>query len=107
MLFRSYLQEIPEPSILGIIIAIVSIMVMPVLFFMKYKTGKAIGSRSLIGDSKQTLACLFLSVALLLGLGLNYLYGLWWADPVVGFIIVAFLLREGYITLKEARLCSC
>lgn len=104
---KLYLQEIPEPSILGIIIAIVSIMVMPVLFFMKYKTGKAIGSRSLIGDSKQTLACLFLSVALLLGLGLNYLYGLWWADPVVGFIIVAFLLREGYITLKEARLCSC
>jgi divalent metal cation (Fe/Co/Zn/Cd) transporter len=104
---KLYFQEIPEPSILGIIIAIISIIVMPVLFYMKYKTGKAIGSRSLLGDSKQTLACVFLSVALLLGLGLNYLYGLWWADPTVGFIIVVFLVREGYSTLKEAKLCSC
>ncbi len=104
---KLYFRDIPEPSILGIIIAIISIIVMPVLFYMKYKTGKEIGSRSLVGDSKQTLACVFLSVALLLGLGLNYVYGIWWADPLVGFIIVVFLLREGYSTLKEARLCSC
>ena len=104
---KLYFQEIPEPSILGIVIAIVSILVMPLLFYAKYKTGKALGSRSLVGDSKQTLACVFLSVALLVGLGLNYLYGLWWADPVVGFIIVVFLIREGYSTLKEAKLCSC
>lgn len=102
-----YFQEIPEPSIMGIIIAIISIVVMPLLFYAKYKTGKALGSRSFVGDSKQTLACVFLSVALLVGLGLNYLYGLWWADPVVGFIIVVFLIREGYSTLKEAKLCSC
>lgn len=104
---KLYFQEIPEPSILGIIIAIISIVVMPILFYLKYKTGKAIGSRSLLGDSKQTLACVFLSVALLLGLGLNYLYGIWWADPVVGLVVVVFLMREGYNTLKEARLCSC
>jgi cation diffusion facilitator family transporter len=104
---KLYFQEIPQPSIVGMIIAIISIIVMPLLFFAKYKTAKAIGSRSLKGDSKQTLACVFLSVALLVGLGLNYLYGLWWADPVVGFIIVLFLTREGYSTLKEARLCSC
>jgi cation diffusion facilitator family transporter len=104
---KLYFQEVPQPSMLGIVIAIISIVVMPILFYLKYKTGKAIGSRSLLGDSKQTLACVFLSVALLLGLGFNYLYGLWWADPMVGFIIVVFLIREGYSTLKEARLCSC
>lgn len=104
---KLYFQEIPEPSILGIIIAIISIIVMPILFYMKYKTAKMIESRSLLGDSKQTLACVFLSIALLVGLGLNYLYGLWWADPLVGFIIVVFLIREGYNTLKEAKLCSC
>ncbi len=104
---KLYLREIPEPSMLGIIIAIVSLVVMPILFYLKYKTGKAIGSRSLLGDSKQTLACVFLSVSLLVGLGLNYLYGLWWADPLVGVIIVVFLVWEGYSTLKEARLCSC
>ncbi len=104
---KLYFQEIPDPSVLGIIIAFISIIVMPILFYMKYKTARMIESRSLLGDSKQTLACVFLSAALLVGLGLNYLYGLWWADPLVGFMIVVFLIREGYNTLKEARLCSC
>jgi len=100
-------HEIPHPSLLGIIIAIVSMIVMPVLFYIKYRTGKSIGSKSLMVDSKQTLACAFLSVALLIGLGTNYLYGLWWADPVVGVIIVIFLIKEGYTALKEGEVCSC
>ncbi len=93
-------QETPDPSLLGIIIAIVSLILMPILFYQKYKTGKALGSRSLVADSKETLACMFLSFALLVGLGANYLFGLWQADPIVGLIIVIFLVREGYETLK-------
>jgi len=92
---------------LGICIAIVSILIMPTLFYLKYRTGESLGSASLMADSKQTLACAMLSVALLVGLGLNYLYGVWQADPVIGLVIVALLLREGYRTLKEERLCSC
>jgi cation diffusion facilitator family transporter len=98
---KLYLQEIPNPSFLGIIVAVASIIVMPILFYLKYRTGKAIGSRGLIADSKETLACLFLSVALLIGLILNYLYGLWQADPIVGLVIVIFLTREGFSTLNE------
>ena len=90
------LIEKPEPSIVGIIIAIASIIVMPILFYVKYKTGKSIGSKSLIADSKQTLACVFMSVSLLIGLSLNYLWGFWQADSIVGLIIVAFLFKEGY-----------
>ena len=104
---KLYLQEMPDPSFLGIIIAIVSIIVMPVLFYIKYHTGKTINSRSLVADSKQTLVCCILSVALLIGLGLNYLYGFWQADPIVGLVTVIFLIREGYIALKEEKLCSC
>jgi cation diffusion facilitator family transporter len=104
---KLYFREIPDPTLLGIIIAIVSIIVMPLLFLMKYRTGKAIGSRSLMADSKETLACLLLSVALLIGLGLNYLFGLWQADPIVALGIVLFLFKEGYSTLKEEELCSC
>lgn len=104
---KLYFQDIPEPSLFGIIIAIASIIVMPVLFYMKYRTGKTINSRSLVADSKQTLVCCILSVALLIGLGLNYLYGFWQADPIVGLITVFFLVREGYIALKEEKLCSC
>ena len=98
---KLYFQEISEPSFLGIIIAVVSLIVMPALFYIKYKTGKAMNSKSLIADSKETLACVFLSVALLFGLGLNYLYGIWQADPIVGLIIVVFLIREGYEILTE------
>jgi divalent metal cation (Fe/Co/Zn/Cd) transporter len=104
---KLYFREISYPSLLGIIIAIVSIIVMPILFYAKYRTGKSIDSRSLLADSKQTLACVSLSVALLIGLGLNYLYKLWWADPIVGLIIVTFLIKEGYSALKEEKLCSC
>jgi len=102
-----YFHEIPDPSLLGIIIAIASIIVMPVLFYMKYQTGKSINSKSLVADSKETLACVFLSVALLIGLGLNSLYGLWQADPIVGLVIVFYLIKEGYNTLREEKLCSC
>lgn len=98
---KLYIQEIPEPSLLGIIIAIISIIAMPLLFYAKYRTALSINSRSLAADSKQTLACMFLSVALLGGLGLNYVYGFWQADPLVGLVIVAFLIREGATTLKE------
>jgi divalent metal cation (Fe/Co/Zn/Cd) transporter len=98
---KLYVREIPDPSLLGIVIAIVSIIVMPILFYLKYRTGKSMGSRSLIADSKETLACVFLSGALLIGLGLNYLYGLWQADPIVGLVIVIYLIKEGYTTLKE------
>ncbi len=93
-------NEIPEPSLLGIIIAIASITIMPLLYYMKFNTGKAINSKSLIADSKETLACTFLSIALLLGLGANYLFGFWQADPIVGFVIVLFLIREGIEIVK-------
>uniref|UniRef100_A0A7V0Z447 Cation efflux protein transmembrane domain-containing protein n=1 Tax=candidate division WOR-3 bacterium TaxID=2052148 RepID=A0A7V0Z447_UNCW3 len=90
------LREIPDPSLPGILIASVSLIVMPVLFFQKYKVGKRINSQALVADSKETLACSFLSLALLLGLGANYLWGFWQADSIVGMIIVLFLFREGW-----------
>lgn len=96
-------EKISDPSLPGIIIAIVSIIIMPILTLQKYKTGKQINSRALIADSKETLACFFLSVALLLGLGLNYLFGFWQADPIVGLIVVIFLFREGLEDWKESK----
>ena len=96
-------REIPEPSLPGIIIAIVSIIAMPILTLRKYKVGKAIDSKALIADSKETLACSFLSLSLLLGLGLYYFFGFWQADPIVGIIIVIFLFREGLEVWEEAH----
>lgn len=101
------LAEPPEPTLIGIIIAVISLMAMPTLYYFKASTAKALKSNSLKADAKQTLACMFLSLALLIGLGLNYLYGFWQADPIVGLLIVVYLFREGYETLKEEKLCSC
>ena len=93
--------EIPDPSVPGMLLAIVSLITMPFLAWQKYKTGKQINSRALIADSKETTACAFLSAALLLGLGGNYFFDFWQADPVVGFIIVIFLFREGWEEWRE------
>jgi len=95
-------KEIPDPSLPGIILAVVSIVVMPILTVQKIKTGKQIKSKALIADAKETFACALLSIALLLGLSLNYALGLWQADAVAGLVIVIFLVREGLESWEEA-----
>ncbi len=100
-------REVVQPSTFGIVIAAVSLVVMPALFVAKQRTGRRLGSHSLVADSKQTLACTLMSAALLLGLLANRLFGLWQADPVVGGFIGIWLVREGIETLKQGRLCSC
>jgi divalent metal cation (Fe/Co/Zn/Cd) transporter len=100
---KLFTHEPAQPSVIGILIAVASIIIMPVLAWKKQVVGTAIRSKALIADSKETLACAFLSVALLLGLGANYLFGFWQADPVVGIIIVIFLFHEGYEVWSEAR----
>jgi divalent metal cation (Fe/Co/Zn/Cd) transporter len=101
------LREAPRPSLLGIIILILSIIIMPVLFYLKYKTAKQLNSKSLAGDAKETLVCSFLSLILLIGILVNYFWGLWQLDPVLGLVVVLFLFKEGYYTLKEKDICSC
>jgi cation diffusion facilitator family transporter len=88
--------EEPDRSLFGMIVAIASLIIMPILFKAKYRLGKQIGSQSLVADSKQTLACVVLSAVLLVGTGLNYFFGLWWADPVAAILIALFLLRENW-----------
>ena len=94
-------SDIPEPSLLGIGIAVASFIFMPILYYFKMKTAKALGSKSLEADAKETLACWFLSIALLIGLALNYFAGLWQADPIVGILIVIYLVKEGYENFTE------
>jgi divalent metal cation (Fe/Co/Zn/Cd) transporter len=89
-------NEVSDPSVPGIVIALLSMTIMPILARKKYDLGLLIKSRALIADSKETLACSLLSVALLVGLGANYVFGFWQADPIVGLLIVAFLFREGW-----------
>jgi len=100
-------HEVPHQSWLGIAIASISIVVMLWLYNQKKRIGFATHNRALVADSKQTLACISLSVTLLIGLGLNYFFGLWWTDAVAGIVIAGLLFKEGYFTYKEKHLCNC
>lgn len=101
-----YSAEKPEPSPVGIAIAVVLLIVMPALLLLNWRTAKIVNSRSLLVDAKQTLGCILLSVALLFGLGLNCLFGWWQADPIAGLVIAAILGREGYRSLRDQELCA-
>jgi len=85
----------PDASLVGIGLTALSIVVMLWLARAKRRTGEALGSRALVADAQQTYACWYLSVAALAGLGLNALFGWWWADPIAALLIAAFLVREG------------
>lgn len=85
----------PDPSVPGIGLAAVSLVVMPVLAWRKRVTARALDSRSLQADSTQTLLCVLLSGALLVGLVANAALGWWWADPAAGLFIAVVAAREG------------
>lgn len=86
----------PEHSTVGITLAAVSLVVMPVLSWIERRTGRELGSASVVADSKQTLICTYLSAVLLVGLVLNPALGWWWADPIAAVAIAAFAVREGW-----------
>lgn len=96
-------RSAPDESPLGIVLAAVSLFVMPLLGWAKLRTGKALQSRALVADAAETFVCAYLSFALLLGLALNALMGWWWADPVAGLLMIPFILREGKEAVDSAR----
>lgn len=84
-----------EHSPVGIVLAAVSLAIMPVLSWIERRTGRELGSVTAIADSKQTLLCAYLSAALLLGLLLNTLLGWSWADSVAALVIAGWAIKEG------------
>jgi divalent metal cation (Fe/Co/Zn/Cd) transporter len=93
---RSLVQtDRADPSPLGIGIAAASLVVMPLLVWAKRRTGRELGSATVLADSMQTVLCTWLSAAVLAGLLLNSAFDWWWADPVAGLVIAAVALREG------------
>lgn len=93
-------QEAPEASHVGIGLAVVSILIMPLLARAKKDVGVKLGSRAMVSDSKQTNICAYLSVILLAGLLLNALFGWWWADPVAALIMLPIIVKEGIEGLR-------
>jgi len=90
----------PEVSLLGIGLAGTSLVIMPVLAWAKLRVAARVGSGALRAEAKETLACAYLSFALLLGLALNAAAGWWWADPAAALLMVPWLVREGVEGLR-------
>jgi len=87
--------EHPEASIVGIVLAASSVILMPLLGRAKQKIGRRMGSSATASEGKQNMLCAYLAAALLIGLLGNALLGAWWLDPVVGLFIAYVAVREG------------
>jgi divalent metal cation (Fe/Co/Zn/Cd) transporter len=88
-------QEAVSESRIGIVLAEASLIVMPPVSWGKLHTANAIGSAALRAEAKETLACSYLSFALLLGLLANAVVGWWWADPIAALLMMPCLVKEG------------
>lgn len=95
-----------DPSPLGLAIAAISLVIMPVVSILERRTGQELGSASVVADSKQLLLCSYLSAVLLAGLAINATIGWTWADPIAGLVIAGLALREGREALRGDVCCA-
>lgn len=99
-------HEVPSRSRLGILVAVASLVVMPLLARAKRRVAAELNSRALHADSRQTSLCAYLSAILLGGLTLNAVFGWWWADPIAGLGMVPLILKEGADAI-QGKTCAC
>ena len=100
-------REPPDASVVGIVLACVSLIAMPWLAALKRAAATAINSHAMMADSKQTSICAYLSAILLTGLLLNALLGWWWADPLAALIMVPIIAREGWEATRGKACDDC
>jgi len=96
----------PDTAPLGIALAATSLAVMPLLSWTQRRTGRELGSGSVVADSTQTLLCTYLSAVLLLGLLANAFLGWWWLDSVAALVIAAVAVREGLENWRGEDCCT-
>ena len=96
----------PDRSLFGIVIAAVSLIVMPLLARAKRRVGDALASRAIRAEARQTDICMYLSAILLGGLGLNALFGWWWADSIAALAMVPLIAWEGREGLRGRSCCD-
>jgi len=99
-------QQIARHSTVGIVLAILSLIIMPALSFAQRRTGRQLSSASVVADGTQTLLCTYLSAVLLAGLLLNTMLGWWWADPSAGLVIAAVAMKEGREAWRGEDCCA-
>ena len=99
-------KKAPEHSLPGIILACVSLVVMPLLSRAKRRVGAHLKTAAMNGDAKQTEFCTYLSAILLCGLVLNMVNDLWWADPMAALVMVPIIAKEGVDGIRGNTCCD-
>jgi len=101
-----WFREIPDATYIGIAIAALSLIVMPLLARAKRKVAADLNSGAMLADSRQTDICAYLSGILLAGLGLNLMFGWWFADPIAALVMVPIIAKEGIQALSGKTCCD-
>jgi divalent metal cation (Fe/Co/Zn/Cd) transporter len=101
-----YTRTAPDESIVGIVLATLSLGVMPLLARAKRRVALALGSGALVAEARQTIFCTYLSAILLAGLLLNAAVGWWWADPVAALVMVPIIAKEGLEGIRGRSACG-
>jgi divalent metal cation (Fe/Co/Zn/Cd) transporter len=99
-------QTAPHHSVPGIVIAALSLIVMPLLSSAKRKVATKLKSSAMRADARQTDFCAYLSAILLAGLLLNFVFGWWWADPIAALIMASIIGNEGINASLGKRCCD-
>ena len=100
-------RDAPDESMVGIVLAAVSLVIMPLLVRAKRRVARAIRSAALAADAAQTQICTYLSAILLAGLLLNATLGWWWADPVAALVMLPIIVKEGWEALRGEHCDDC
>jgi divalent metal cation (Fe/Co/Zn/Cd) transporter len=103
---RLYYGEKPGTSAIGLILSVLSLVIMPILAVMKFRTARGLESRALRIDARETAVCTYLALTLFLGMSLNAWLGWWWADAVAALLMLPLMVREGWEAVDGSKRVS-
>ena len=101
-----WIHDVPQKTVPGIVVAVLSVIIMPILVRGKRKVASGLGSRALHADAAQTSLCAYLSAIVLIGLVLNAVFGWWWADPAAALLMTPIIVKEGVEGLRGQDTCD-
>ena len=103
---RLYYGEKPETSTIGLVLSVLSLVGMPILAVMKFRTARGLESRSLRIDARETAVCTYFALTLFLGMSFNVWLGWWWADSVAALLMLPLMVREGWEAVEGSKRAS-
>jgi len=103
---RLYYGEKPETNTVGLVLSVLSLVGMPILAVMKFRTARGLESRALRIDARETAVCTYFALTLFLGMSLNVWLGWWWADSVAALLMLPLMVREGWEAVEGSKRAS-